>query len=57
MDANVRKTVLSQEVTEGTKEAEFFNYLLLVWKEGMSLEAVVEKGEFPKQVTVDITVE
>ena len=52
MDKAVKRIVLSEDFPEDTKEADFFNYLLLVWKEGMSLKPVVENGEFHKQVIV-----
>ena len=52
MDKAVKRIVLCEDFPEDTKEADFFNYLLLVWKEGMSLKPVVENGEFPKQVIV-----
>ena len=52
VDKAVKSIMLSPGLPDGTKVADYITYFLLVWKEGMSLEAVMENGKFPKQVCV-----
>jgi Leucine-rich repeat (LRR) protein len=49
VDKAVKSIMLSPGLPDGTKVADYITYFLLVWKEGMSLEAVMENGKFPKQ--------